>query len=76
MFENWLKHAHPGLPRTAAWLSAWLILPLILPVAVALDLAAHGVAKAGKIFDEARRQVARLWRQRATFNLDPWKQAR
>ncbi len=71
MFENWLKHAHPGLPRTAAWLLAWLILPLILLLAVALDLVTHGVAKAGNAFDEVRRQVARLWRRRTTFNLDP-----
>jgi hypothetical protein len=76
MIENWLKHAHPGLPRMAAWLLAWLVLPLILPVAVALELATHGVAEAGELFGTVRSQIAWLWRQRPTPNTDPWKQIR
>jgi hypothetical protein len=76
MFETWLKHAHPGLPRRTAWTMAWLVLPLILPVVVLLELLAHGFSQAGDLFATTRSQTLWLWRQRSTFSSDPWKQAR
>lgn len=76
MYANWLKHAHPGLPRTVAWVLAWLLYPLVLLVTIPLELAIHGVAEAGELFDAVNYSTGWLWRQRTTFDLDPWKQAR
>ena len=76
MYETWLKRARPGLPRMAVWMLAWLLTPLILLVVIPLELVLHGIAEARALLDEVNRELHWLWRQRTTFNLDPWEQAR
>jgi hypothetical protein len=76
MIEIWLKYAHPGLPRAAAWFLAWLVLPLILPVAVVLELLTHGAAEGGNLLRTVYFQIAWLWRQRLALSTDPWKRIR
>jgi hypothetical protein len=76
MYENWLKHAHPGLPRAATWVLAWLLLPVILPVAALVHLAAYGLGDIGLVLSGTAQQLTWLWDQRTTFELDPWEQAR
>ena len=76
MFENWLRYADPGVPRTLAWILAWITSPVIMAVAFPLALFAHGVSSAREICEQTAHDYCWLWRQRATLNSDPWVRVR
>ena len=76
MYENWFKHAHPGLPRMATWVLACLSFPLFLGVAALMQLLASGIFEGPAIIRELVHGAGWLWRQRRTLHTDPWRGVR
>ncbi len=80
MFETWMKHAHPGLPRASAYTIGWLAGVLVLAVATVIVVGKHSVLFCAYIAREVVEAWAdplqHLWRQRTTLDSDPWQEVR